>query len=74
MPPMSIWQWKPCERAARCVRRVISAMRYGIVLTEGVPEKADELNARSVPTVMEPVLVTVREGFAERWHRDMKGQ
>ena len=40
------------------------------MLTEGVPEKADELNARSVPTVMAPVLVTVKEGLAEGWHRN----
>ena len=35
MPPMSIWQWKPCECAARCVRRVISAIGTGLCLHRG---------------------------------------
>ncbi len=30
-----------------------------------LPEKADELNSSKVPTTMEPVFVTEREGLAD---------
>ena len=30
-----------------------------------LPEKADELNCSKVPTTMEPVFVTEREGLAD---------
>ena len=52
---------RACEKGDRC-------NEAEIVLTEGVPEKADELNVRDVPTVMEPELVTVKDGLAERRH------
>lgn len=44
------------------------------MLTEGVPEKADELNVRDVPTVMEPVLVTDKGELAEQRAQKKKGQ
>lgn len=64
-PPGSIWQWKPCEYNAFWFRKTL---RYdnAMGLTEVLLFRADDLNFKDVPTVIDSVLVTERAALADQ--------
>ena len=57
---VALWRWHVCT-----CEKINCCDEDGIVLTLGVPGKADKLDGRDVPTVMTPVLVTDKEELDE---------